>query len=106
MTKAFKTIQGMNDTELSQKLLDLNQDNVKLRAQIAIGTVPKNALQLRMNKRMIARILTLKQQQALGKKSKEKPKAEAKAKPAAPAKASAPAQSKETKAKPTKGGAQ
>ena len=65
MTKAYKELQGINETDLQDKLREIQKDSIKLRAQVAIGTVPKNALQIRNNKRMVARILTLINQKKL-----------------------------------------
>lgn len=66
MTKNYKEIQTLNESDLMQKLQELQKDTIKLKAQVAIGTVPKNALQIRNNKRAVARILTLLQSRALG----------------------------------------
>lgn len=59
MTKSFKELQGMNATDLAAKLQEVRKEQIKLQAQVAIGTVPKNSLQIRNHKRTTARILTL-----------------------------------------------
>jgi len=59
MTKAFKELQGMNQGDLAGKLQEVKKETIKLKAQVAIGTVPKNSLQIRNHRRTIARILTL-----------------------------------------------
>lgn len=63
MTKPFKELQGMNKDDLAGKLYEVKKENIKLQAQVAIGTVPKNSMQIRNHKRTIARILTLLNQQ-------------------------------------------
>lgn len=63
--RAFKELENLSDTDLSRKRAELELELVKLRAQVATGTAPKNTMQVRRNRRTIARILTLKRQRVL-----------------------------------------
>ena len=76
MTRAFKEIKNATDVDLDGKTTELTIELIKLRAQVATGTTPKNAMQIRRSKRTIARILTLKRQRELdalkGKASSKK----------------------------------
>lgn len=58
----FTDIKKMPKDELSKKLRDLKTELMKLNAQIAIGTTPKNTKQIRDIKRTIAKVETLKEQ--------------------------------------------
>jgi ribosomal protein L29 len=58
----FKDVAKMPKDELSKKLVELKTELMKLSAQIAIGTTPKNTKQVREIKRTLAKIETLKQQ--------------------------------------------
>ncbi len=48
----------MSKEELRAKVLELRKELIKLNAQTATGTTPKNPLQIRTNKKNIARLLT------------------------------------------------
>ncbi|MGV8171077.1 MAG: 50S ribosomal protein L29 [Candidatus Woesearchaeota archaeon] len=58
----FKDIKKMPKEESDKKLYELKTELMKLSAQIAIGTTPKNTKQVRDIKRTLAKIETLKQQ--------------------------------------------
>jgi ribosomal protein L29 len=58
----FTDIKKMPKDELEKKLQELKTELMKLNAQIAIGTTPKNTKQVREIKRTIAKVETLKQQ--------------------------------------------
>ncbi len=58
----FKDITKMPKEELDKKLVELRIELMKLNAQIAIGTTPKNTKQIRDIKRTLAKIETLRQQ--------------------------------------------
>jgi ribosomal protein L29 len=58
----FKDIKKMPKDEIEKKLLDMKTELMKLNAQIAVGTTPKNTKQVRDIKRAIAKIETLRQQ--------------------------------------------
>ena len=71
MTRAYKEIIHSTDADLDAKRAELEVELVKLRAQAATGTAPKNSLQIQRSRRTIARIFTLKRQRELeGLKSK------------------------------------
>ncbi len=65
MTRAFKELENLADADLDKKKDELELELVKLRAQVATGTAPKNAMQVRRDRRTIARILTLRRQREL-----------------------------------------
>ena len=48
--------------ELNKKLVELKTEMMKLNAQIAVGTTPKNTKQIRDIKRTLAKAETIKQQ--------------------------------------------
>lgn len=52
----------MPKDELDKKLVELRVELMKLNAQIAIGTTPKNTKQIRDIKRSLAKIETMRQQ--------------------------------------------
>jgi ribosomal protein L29 len=56
----FKEIAQLNIEELEQKQKELELELIKLNAQVATGTPPKNAGQLRRIKKDIAKIMLLK----------------------------------------------
>jgi ribosomal protein L29 len=58
----FKEITKMPKDELEKKLYELKTELMKLNAQIAIGTTPKNTKQVRDIKRTMAKIETLRKQ--------------------------------------------
>ena len=55
----FKQLKQMQKQELNQKTDELKRELVKLYAQVATGTPPKNSGQIRNSKRTIARIKTI-----------------------------------------------
>jgi ribosomal protein L29 len=58
----FKDVAKLPKDELEKKLAELKTELMKLNAQIAIGTTPKNTKQVRDIKRTMAKIETLRQQ--------------------------------------------
>ena len=58
----FTDIKKMPKDELTKKLADMKTELMKLNAQIAVGTTPKNTKQVRDIKRTIAKVETLRQQ--------------------------------------------
>ena len=58
----FKDVTKMPKDELEKKLFELKTELMKLNAQVAIGTTPKNTKQIRDMKRTLAKIETMKQQ--------------------------------------------
>ena len=55
----FKQLKQMHKQELNQKTDELKRELIKLYAQVATGTPPKNSGQIRNSKRTIARIKTI-----------------------------------------------
>jgi ribosomal protein L29 len=58
----FADMKKLPKDELNKKLEELKTEMMKLNAQIAVGTTPKNTKQIRDIKRTIAQAETLKQQ--------------------------------------------
>jgi large subunit ribosomal protein L29 len=58
-------LRGLTDEELNQKMADTRQELFNLRFQSATGAL-ENSARLRMAKREIARILTVKHERELG----------------------------------------
>ena len=57
--KAMKELKALGEAELNARAAELRKGLMKLNAQVAIGTVPKNPGAIRKSKRMVARILTI-----------------------------------------------
>lgn len=49
----------MSESDLSNKLIELKKELMKINSQIAIGTVPKSPGKVKEIKRTIAKILTI-----------------------------------------------
>jgi len=58
----FEDMKKLPKDELNKKLLELKTEMMRLNAQIAVGTTPKNTKQIRDIKRTLAKAETLKQQ--------------------------------------------
>jgi ribosomal protein L29 len=58
----FADMKKLPREELDKKLHELKTELMKLNAQIAVGTTPKNTKQIRDMKRNLAKAETLKQQ--------------------------------------------
>jgi ribosomal protein L29 len=58
----FKDVKKMPKDEMDKKLYEMKIELMKLNAQIAVGTTPKNTKQVRDIKRTLAKIETSKQQ--------------------------------------------
>ncbi|MEO9319359.1 MAG: 50S ribosomal protein L29 [Nitrososphaera sp.] len=54
-----KTLREMNDTDLADKLLELQTDLAKLRAEKTKGTLKKSSGDVRWVRRDIARMMTI-----------------------------------------------
>lgn len=59
----FKDLSKMPKDEQDKKLHDLQTELMKLNAQVAVGTTPKNTKQIREIRRTIAKVETLRMQQ-------------------------------------------
>jgi len=60
-----RELRGLTDEELDQKMADTRQELFNLRFQSATGAL-ENSARLRITKREIARILTVKNERELG----------------------------------------
>jgi ribosomal protein L29 len=58
----FKDVKKMPKDEMDKKLYEMRIELMKLNAQIAVGTTPKNTKQVRDIKRTLAKIETSRQQ--------------------------------------------
>jgi len=58
----FADIKKMPKDELDKKIVEMKTELMKLNAQIAVGTTPKNTKQVHDIKKNIAKVETLKQQ--------------------------------------------
>ena len=54
-----KDIRALGKEELSKKIAEMKKELIKLNAQVATGTPPKNPGQIKQIKKTIARILTV-----------------------------------------------
>lgn len=64
----YKELRMMNETELENRMVELEKELMRINSQIATGTVPKNPSKARVAKKTIAKILTIKQQRGGTKK--------------------------------------
>jgi large subunit ribosomal protein L29 len=58
----YTDIKKLSKDELDKKVQELKTELMKLNAQIAVGTTPKNTKQIRDMKRTLAKIETLRKQ--------------------------------------------
>lgn len=58
----YKELVNLKPAELEKKEQEANMELIKLRAQVATGTAPKNPGQIRQLKQMLAKINTIKTQ--------------------------------------------
>ena len=65
-----KELRGMSTKELGDKMLELKKELLKMRGQIAVGTVPKNPGQVKNLKRSIAQILFIQQEKETSSKGR------------------------------------
>jgi ribosomal protein L29 len=72
MIMKFKELAQMTVEEQENKLSELELELMKLNAQVATGTPPKNAGQLRRLKKDIARIMLIKSTKRTDKKLEKK----------------------------------
>lgn len=64
----YKELAAMDAAALDKKLAEIQLELIKLNAQVASGTAPKNSGTIRQLKKTIAKILTSKRQSAAGRK--------------------------------------
>jgi len=58
--KAVKELSNLKDEVLESRLQELDKELMKLRSQVASGTVPRNPGKIKIIKKTIARIHTIK----------------------------------------------
>ncbi|HIH04677.1 TPA: 50S ribosomal protein L29 [Candidatus Woesearchaeota archaeon] len=73
----MKELKGMSSKEIDEKLLEMKKELLKIRGQIAVGTVPKNPGRSKVLRRTIARAILVKSQQAQQDINQGGPKAKA-----------------------------
>ena len=59
MKKKTRELQRLSNNELESKLAELKKELMKLNAQLATGTIPKNPGMIKQTKKEIARIIML-----------------------------------------------
>ena len=64
----------MNELDLENKISELKKELMKINSQIAIGTVPKSPGKVKVMKKTIAKILTIKNIKTSVKNRKEESK--------------------------------
>ena len=57
----------MNDFDIEKKIIELNKELMKLNSQIATGTIPKSPGKIRELKKIIAKIMTIKNEKISNK---------------------------------------
>ena len=58
--KDFKELVKLKDDALDGRLSEISRELMKVRSQVASGTVPKNPGRIKVIKKTVARILTIK----------------------------------------------
>jgi len=66
----IKEIKSLDEASLNEKLVELKKELIKINAQIAIGTTPKNPGQVKKIKKTIARVMSVKENKASEDKNK------------------------------------
>lgn len=66
----IKEIKSLDEASLNEKLVELKKELIKINAQIAIGTTPKNPGQVKKIKKTIARVMGVKGNKADENKNK------------------------------------
>ena len=67
----IKDIRVMDKGSLEGKLAELKKELIKINAQVAIGTTPKNPGQVKAMKKTIAKILTVQNEKSIGTETKQ-----------------------------------
>ena len=65
MPKQTKELRSLSQTELQARMADIHKELIKVNAQVATGTIPKNPHQIRNAKRTVSRILTIQRENEL-----------------------------------------
>ena len=69
-----KELKLMNELDLENKITELRKELIKINSQIAIGTVPKSPGKVKVMKKTIAKIMTIKNMKTSVKNRKEESK--------------------------------
>ena len=80
-----KELRQLNETELTAKEAELRTNLMKLYGQVSTGTPPKNPGEIRRSKRVIAQILTIRNEKLMKKTATANKPAQAKPGTQAPA---------------------
>ncbi len=62
----------MNEPDLENKIVELKKELMKIKSQIALGTVPKNPSKVKEIMRTIAKILTIRHEKTSKKEVSKK----------------------------------
>jgi ribosomal protein L29 len=65
----LKDLRALPEAELKEKKVELLNELIKERAQVATGTVPKNPSKIKLARRTIARINTILAKKEVSKKA-------------------------------------
>ena len=68
-----KELRALSEAEIASKERELRTNLLKLYGQVSTGTAPKNAGQIRHSKRVLARILTLRNEKKNAKSAVKAP---------------------------------
>jgi large subunit ribosomal protein L29 len=68
MNKKMRELMALKEDEINKGLQESRKELMKIKAEVASGTVPKSPGEIRRLKRHIARMLTLKNQRGEEKK--------------------------------------
>lgn len=79
MSKQTKELRSLSPAEMHARMADIHKELIKMNAQVATGTIPKNPHQIRNSRRTVSRILTIQRETELRQaleaaKTAEKPK--------------------------------
>jgi len=72
MSKKIKELRGLGKDELRKRLTDLKSELIKLDAQVATGTIPKNPATIRNTRKAMASILMILHQKEMEEKLTKK----------------------------------
>jgi len=65
MPKQTKELRSLSPAEMHSRMVDIHKELIKMNAQVATGTIPKNPHQIRNSRRTISRILTIQRENEL-----------------------------------------
>ncbi|GEM_PF-1425102 len=65
MSKQTKELRSLTPAEMHVRMVDIHKELIKMNAQVATGTIPKNPHQIRNSRRTVSRILTIQRENEL-----------------------------------------